>query len=99
MKPLDHAQYTILKAQFVGHCKVAFTIRAKRSLFYGGDVIAHGVVDFTELAAKGNLFAQFADDDFLAACAVEEHGFWVQWSDDLDIGADSIWIRMVEVVA
>ena len=50
-------------------------------------------VDFADLIAKGGVFSRLADDDYLAAVRIMEGGYFLEWPDELDIGADSLWRR------
>ena len=51
------------------------------------------VIPFNDVIAKGGIFSQLADPEFLAKVEVGEDGDCITWPGELDFGADSLWYR------
>ena len=50
-------------------------------------------IDLNPLISKGNLFANLAEDEYLAAVEIMEDGYYLSWPGELDMGADTLWLR------
>ena len=83
MEPVSRSEIKIAEVHSLGSGRMLL-------LFINGTWVT---VDFAELIAKGGVFTRLADDDYLAAARIMEGGYFLEWPDELDIGADSLWRR------
>lgn len=54
------------------------------------------VVDLAPLIARGNLYGKLADLDFLSDMQLMYEGLFIQWPEDFDIAADTLWDMALE---
>jgi hypothetical protein len=76
-------EYAISKIEVLERCRLSL-------LFNNGSI---RVVDLAPLIAKGGVFKRLADEQYFRQVRIMEHGFFLEWPDELDIGADSLWHR------
>jgi hypothetical protein len=81
MQDIDRDNYRLTDVQPIGGGKIHLR-------FVNGTWVE---VDFAHLIAKGNMFANLADDAYLAQAKVGDYGFWLEWPGELDFGADQLW--------
>ena len=48
-------------------------------------------VDLQSLIARGNLYAKLADPAFLGDMQLMYEGLFIQWPDDFDVSARTLW--------
>jgi hypothetical protein len=48
-------------------------------------------LDFSALIKRGGVFAPLADPAVFAAVEIVDHGHCIEWPDEVDIGADSLY--------
>lgn len=73
----------ITNVQFIGGYKLKLTY-------------AHGAavdVDLAFLVEQGGVFDAFRNETYFKQVQIMEHGYYLRWPDEVDIGADSLWLQ------
>lgn len=89
MEPVSRDQYHLQDFRSLGGGRIQVQ-------FVNGQWVE---VDFADLIARGNMFANWADDGYLAQGRIGEGAHYLEWPGELDIHADSLWLRGVAIKA
>jgi hypothetical protein len=87
MQPIDRDLYLISEFRAIGGGRIQLR-------YANGQWIE---VDLGDLIAKGNRFAFWGDDKFLAQGRIGEGNHYIEWPGEMDIHADSLWWRGVAI--
>jgi hypothetical protein len=81
MDAISRSQYRIVDLRPVGRGRIQLQ-------YVNGPWVEN---DLSDLIAIGGIYNALADDSYLAKVRIGEYGRYIEWPDEIDIGADTLW--------